>query len=98
MIPEDRIPTHPGEVLQEEFLAQLHLTQQAFARHVGVSARSISGIIHARRKVTPDMAWRFAQAFGTTPEFWMNLQNNYDLARCRPKKQVRKLQAAEVVA
>jgi addiction module HigA family antidote len=98
MIPKDRIPTHPGEVLQEEFLAPLHLSQLAFARHIGVSARSVSDIIHARRKVTPDMAWLFAQVFGTTPEFWMNLQNNYDLARSRPKKQVRKLQIAELPA
>ena len=98
MIPENRIPTHPGEVLQEEFLSPLHLTQSAFAHHIGVSARSIGEIVHARRKVTPDMAWRFAQAFGTTPEFWLNLQNNYDLARSRPKKQVRKLQIVELPA
>ncbi|MCL5996975.1 MAG: HigA family addiction module antitoxin [Chloroflexi bacterium] len=91
MIPENRIPAHPGDVLQKEFLSPLQLTRVAFARHIGVSAQSIGDIVRGRRRVTPGMAWRFAQAFGTTPEFWMNLQNNYDLARSRPKRQVRKL-------
>jgi antitoxin HigA-1 len=92
MIPENRIPTQPGEVLQVEFLAPLQLTQVAFAKHIGMSAQSIGDIVRGRRRISPDMAWLFAQALGTTPEFWINLQSVYDLAKSRPKKRVARLQ------
>lgn len=83
MIPDERIPTHPGTILLEEFLKPAGISQVAFAKHVGVPLQRINKIIRGKRRVTPDTAWRFAQAFGTTPEFWMNLQTAYDLARCR---------------
>ena len=92
MLPENRIPTHPGEILLEEFLKPLGITQVAFARHVGVPLQRINEIIREKRGVTPETAWLFSQALGTTPEFWVNLQRNYDLARCRPQKQIPKLQ------
>jgi addiction module HigA family antidote len=91
MYPENRTPTHPGEILLEEFLKPTGITQVAFARHVGVPLQRINEIVRGKRGVTPDTAWRFAQAFGTSPEFWMNLQTTYDLARSRPNVAVERL-------
>jgi addiction module HigA family antidote len=94
MIPDTRIPTHPGEVLQEEFLDPLGLTQVKLAEHIGVPVQRINEIIRGKRGVTPETAWLFAQAFGTTPQFWTNLQANYDLASARPTRTVSKLRKA----
>jgi len=94
MIPENRIPTHPGEILLEEFLRPLHLTQVAFAAHVGLPLQRINEIVRGKRGVTPETAWLFAQALNTTPEFWLNLQMSYDLATKRPERQVAQLIAA----
>lgn len=80
MIPDERISTHPGKILLEEFLKPAGISQVAFAKHVGVPRQRIHEIVHGKRRITPDSAWRFAQAFGTTPEFWMNLQTEHDLA------------------
>jgi len=91
MLPENRIPTHPGEILLEEFLKPLGISQVAFARHIGVPLQRINEIVRGRRGVTPDTAWRFAQAFGTTPEFWMTLQLNFDLAYSRPARAVERI-------
>lgn len=92
MIPENRIPTHPGEILLEEFLIPLELTQVAFARHIGVPTQRINEIVRRKRGITPETAWLFAQAFGTSPEFWVNLQSAYDLAVKRPKWRIEQLQ------
>jgi addiction module HigA family antidote len=94
MLPENRIPTHPGEILHEEFLVPLGLTQVALASHLGISVQRINEIIRGKRGVTPDTAWLFAQAFGTTPELWLTLQANYDLAVNRPKRVVPRLKAS----
>ena len=91
MIPENRIPTHPGEVLLEEFLEPLELTQVAFAAHLGVPTQRINEIVRGKRGVTPHTAWLLAQALGTTPEFWLNLQMNHDLARNRPQRTIEPL-------
>lgn len=91
MSPNKRIPTHPGEILLQEFLQPLGISQMAFAKHVGVSARRINEIVRGKRGITPDTAWRFAQAFGTTPEFWMNLQTAHDLALHRLLVKIEKL-------
>ena len=91
MKPENRIPTHPGEILLEEFLNPLGITQVKFAEHIGVSAQHVNEIVRRKRGITPETAWLFAQAFGTTPEFWINLQSVYDLARSQPKRRVRRL-------
>ncbi len=93
MLPENRIPTHPGEILLEEFLKPMRLTQVAFAQHIGVPLQRINQIVRGTRGVTAETAWLFAQAFGTTPEFWLNLQNSYDLARARPAREVKRLQS-----
>jgi antitoxin HigA-1 len=94
MLPENRIPTHPGEILLEEFLIPLELSQVAFARHIGVPVQRINEIVRGKRGVTPDTAWLFAQALGTTPEFWINLQSAYDLARNRPSRLIQPIHAA----
>jgi addiction module HigA family antidote len=94
MIPDSRVPTHPGEVLQEEFLDPLGLTQVKLAGHIGVPVQRINEIIRGKRGITPGTAWLFAQAFGTTPQFWANLQANYDLASARPTRTIPKLRKA----
>ena len=95
MLPENRVPTHPGEILNEEFLRPLGVTPAAFAKHIGVPAPRVKEIIRGQRSVTPETAWLFAQALGTTPEFWLNLQGACNLARAQPKrKQIARLQHA----
>lgn len=94
MLPENRVPTHPGVILQEQFLDPLGLTQVALAEHLGVPVQRINEIIRGKRGVTPETAWLLAQAFDTTPEFWINLQTNHDLVLNRPKKKVPPLQKA----
>ncbi len=91
MLPERRIPTHPGVILLEEFLKPLGVSQVAFARHIRVPLQRVNEIVRGRRSVTPDTAWRFAQALGTSPEFWVNLQAAHDLAKSQPRRALRSL-------
>ncbi len=93
MLPENRIPTHPGEILLKEFLIPMEMSQVAFARHVQVPLQRINEIVRGKRGVTPETAWLFSQALGTTPEFWINLQSAYDLARSRPVQKVERILA-----
>ena len=72
-------PVTPGDILKEEFLSEYHLSQNALARAVGISPNRIAEIINNRRRITADTALRLALYFGNSPEFWMNLQANYDL-------------------
>ena len=69
---------HPGEYLRE-LLEELELSQSAFARNVGVSTMRISHIVNGKRPVTAEMALLFGKAFGQTPQYWLNLQTDYDL-------------------
>jgi len=78
-----RVTTHPGEMLREEFLLPLGITQNALAMKIRVPATRIGDIIHGRRAVTPDTALRLAQFFGNSPEFWLNLQQMHDLSKAR---------------
>ena len=94
MLPENRIPTHPGEVLLEEFSNPMEMSQVAFAAHIGVPVQRVNEIVRGKRGITPETAWLFAQAFGTTPEFWLNLQSNYDLVRHRPRRSVARIPVA----
>lgn len=94
MQPDNRVPTHPGEVLLEEFLAPLGQTQVALAEHLGVPVQRINELVRGKRGVTPETAWLLAQALNTTPEFWLNLQAAYDLARNRPVRPVPRLRRA----
>lgn len=79
-MPEERLhPVHPGEVLLEEFLKPMGLSQNRLALDIGVPPRRINEIVLKRRRVTADTALRLARYFGTSPQFWMGLQNDYDL-------------------
>ena len=91
MLPKNRIPTHPGEILLEEFLNPLGVSQKRFAEHIGVPIQRVNEIVRGRRGVSSESAWLFAEALGTTPEFWMNLQALHDLAQSRPVKGVGRL-------
>lgn len=93
MIPRNRIPSHPGVVLLEEFLVPMELTQAALSKHLDIPTQRINEIVKGKRGISPESAWLFAGAFGTTPEFWMNLQNNYDLAVNHPSKKIKKIAA-----
>ncbi|MEE9523726.1 MAG: HigA family addiction module antitoxin [Thermodesulfovibrionales bacterium] len=72
-------PVHPGEVLLEEFLKPMDLSQNRLALNLGVPARRINEIVLQKRRITADTALRLAKFFGTTPEFWIGLQMQYDL-------------------
>ena len=72
-------PIHPGEILLEEFLAPLEISQYRLAATIGVPARRINEIVHGKRSITPDTALRLSRALGTSDRFWLNLQNRYDL-------------------
>lgn len=72
-------PIHPGEILDKEFLAPLGVTQYRLAADVAVPPRRINEIVHGTRGISADTALRLAHYFGTTPQFWMNLQARYDL-------------------
>jgi antitoxin HigA-1 len=91
MLPTHRIPTHPGVILAEEYLKPLRLTQVALAGHLGVSVQRVNELVRGKRGVTAETAWMLAAAFGTTPQFWINLQTAHDLARQRPRKTRKKL-------
>lgn len=88
MISKRRIPTHPGQVLREEFLRPLEITQVSFARYLGIPPQRINEIVRGKRGVTPETAWLLAQALGTTPEFWVKLQSAHDLAASRPTRRL----------
>ena len=79
MMPESRIPTHPGVVLSEEFLKPLALSQYRVAKDTGVPPRRINEVVHGKRSISADTALRLARYFGTSERFWMNLQSRYDL-------------------
>jgi len=79
MARKDFPPLHPGEVLLEEFLNPMGLSQHQLALNMRVSAQKINDIVHGKRGVSADTALRLARVLGTTPEFWMGLQSDFDL-------------------
>jgi addiction module HigA family antidote len=79
MLPKNGPPTHPGEMLLEEFLEPLGMTQMELADRIRVSYPRVNEIINGKRGITPDTALRLAKLFGTTAEFWLNGQRNWDL-------------------
>jgi antitoxin HigA-1 len=87
MIPTDRMPTTPGEMLLEEFIRPLGLTQGALAEKLGMSRVAVNEIVNGRRSVTPATALRLARAFETTPEFWLNGQLAVDLYKAQHDKE-----------
>ena len=82
----DRVTTHPGEVLGEEFLRTLGISVNALAMALRVPATRIGAIVKGERSVTADTALRLARFFGTSPEFWINLQAMHDLTKARRER------------
>ena len=75
----ERKPTHPGKIIKDDYLTPLAITITELASILVVSRKTLSKILNERGGITPDMALRLSQAFDTSPEFWLNLQKNYDL-------------------
>ena len=93
MLPKNRIPTHPGEILLKDFLEPMNITQVQFAKHLNISVQRVNEIIRGKRGITPDTAWLFSKAFGSSPEFWINLQTQHDLALSKPTHPIKPLLA-----
>lgn len=79
MLPRNRRPTPPGEILRHEFLEPLGLKQKELAEALGITRVRLSEILHGKRAITPDTALRLARFFNTTPEFWLGLQTDVSL-------------------
>ena len=79
MLPKKRPPTHPGEMPLKEFLEPLGMTQKAFASHLGWTYARLNEVINGRRQVSADSALALGEALKTGPEFWLNLQRDWDL-------------------
>src|SRR5258708_9991988 len=77
------VPVTPGEMLKEEFLAEYDLSQNQLAKAIGISPNRIAEIVNNRLRITADTALRLGLYFGNSPEFWLNLQTNYDLQMAR---------------
>ena len=98
-LPSNRPPTHPGEMLLEEFLNPHGMTQVQLADKIHVSYPRINEIINGKRGVTPDTALRLSALFGTSPEFWLNGQRNWDLwhaMRAPTAKAIKKIRRVAV--
>ena len=83
MLPKERIATHPGEVLLEDYIKPLGLTQATLAKELGISTNRLNELVRGKRGVTADTALRLARRFATSPEFWMNLQTAHELTEAR---------------
>lgn len=79
MLSKKMPPVHPGEILQEEFLKPMNLSQNRLALDIRVPARRINEIVHGKRRITADTALRLAKYFKMSPQFWLGLQMDYDL-------------------
>ena len=83
MAPKKMPPVHPGEILLEEYLIPLGISQNKLGRDLGVPAQRINEIVRGQRSITVDTALRLSRYFDTTPQFWLNLQSRYDLEMAR---------------
>jgi antitoxin HigA-1 len=86
-IPTEREPTHPGEMLVEEFLVPMQITQRELANAIHVPYQRINELVNKKRDITPSTALRLARYFGVSPDFWLNLQARWDLYRAQQKEQ-----------
>lgn len=96
-LPTHRAPTHPGEMLALEFLGPLGMTQVELAARIGVPFRRVNQIVRRKRSVTPDTALRLARLFGTSAEFWLNLQQAWDLYEALHSPDGEKIAAIEPI-
>jgi addiction module HigA family antidote len=78
-MPRDLPPVHPGEILMEEFLRPLNVSQYRLAKSIQVPPRRVNEIVHGTRSITADTALRLGRFFGNAPRFWLNVQSQYDL-------------------
>ena len=78
-------PIHPGEILLEEFLQPMHLSQYRLAKDIGVPARRINEIVHGKRAISADTALRLSRYFGLSERFWLNLQSRYELEMAKDR-------------
>lgn len=92
MLPKNRIPSHPGRILRDEFLVPADITQVRLAQAIQVAPNVISEIINGRRGVSPEMAIALGEALGTSPELWLNLQSAHDLGVARESSAKRKIE------
>lgn len=92
-IPANRPPTHPGEMLNEEFLVPLGISQSRLAEEIRVPFQRINLIVNGKRAVTPDTALRLARYFGTSADFWMDLQQRWDLYHALHSPQAREIES-----
>lgn len=86
MLPTNRISTHPGVILLEDFIQPNGLTQAGLSRKLKISKNRLNELIRGKRGITPETAWKLASCFETSPEYWMNLQTAYDLTLFRQQK------------
>ena len=91
-----RLPTHPGRILERYYIEPLALSITELAERLGISRKTLSKIINERASVTPEMALRLSRAFNTTPELWLNLQQNYDL--CYASHEFNEWKTVEAIA
>ena len=92
-------PPHPGEILKEDYLIPLRITQAELAEHIGIARKTVSAIVNEKARISTDIAIRLAYAFDTTPEFWVNLQTSYDLWQLENSskefKKIKKIEGSE---
>lgn len=86
-VPTHRAPSHPGEVLQKDFLEPMNVTQRELALRLHVPYQRINELVNARRGITPSTALRLAKFFGNSPDFWLNLQLRWDLYQVKKKEE-----------
>lgn len=91
-------PIHPGEVLSEDFMLPMGLSANKLAKHIKVPPNRITAVINGQRGVTGDTALRFSRAFGTSPDFWINLQSHFDLECAKDDTNINFEPLAECVA
>ena len=96
-IPTHRPPTHPGEMLMEEFLKPLKISQAELSKKLGVSYPRVNELIHGKRGVTPDTALRLEQLFGMEAQFWLNLQLAWDLYHVVHSPEVKKIRKIKIL-
>ena len=93
MIPKNRVTTHPGTILLNEYLEPMGLTQKELADHLDIPIQRVNEIVRGKRGISPDTAWLLSEALETSPEFWLNLQSMHDLSSNRPNRHIKSLKA-----
>lgn len=94
-IPTHAAPPHPGEILKEDYLPDLEMTQQQLADRLKISFRRVNEILNEKRSITPDTALRLGRLFGQSPQFWMSLQDQYDLWQVEHSAKAREIEEIE---